>query len=57
MNELRAGELVSVCNNVIVPCEFRITLSSECTKRDYCEHQIEDNYDDYLQELENGCYE
>ena len=57
MNELRAGELVSVCNNVIVTCEFRITLSSECTKRDYCEHQIEDNYDDYLKELESGCYE
>lgn len=57
MNELRVGELVSVCNNVIVPCEFRITLSSECTKLNYCEYKIEDNYDDYLRELEDGCYE
>lgn len=57
MNNLQAGELARVCNSVITPCEFRITLSSECTKQDYCEHQIEDNYDDYLQELEDGCYE
>ena len=57
MNELRAGELEQVCGNTILPCQFRITLSSECTKPNYCEHQIEDNYDDYLQELEDGCYE
>ena len=29
----------------------------ECAIRDYCEHQVEDNYDDYLKELEDGCYE
>ena len=57
MNELRDGELEKVCGNTILPCQFRITLSSECTKRDYCEHQVEDNYDDYLKELEDGCYE
>ena len=57
MNELRTNELASVCSNVIIPCRFRITLSSECTKPNYCEHQIEDNYDDYLQELGSGCYE
>jgi hypothetical protein len=57
MSELRDGELGKVCGNVVIPCQSRITLSSECTKQDYCEHQIADNYDDYLQESEDGCYE
>ena len=57
MNKLRDGELGKVCGNVVSPCQFRIILSSECTKQDYCEYQIADNYEEYLKELEDGCYE
>ena len=57
MKPIRDGELEQVCGNTILPCQFRITLSSECTKQDYCVLQVEDNYDDYLKELEDGCYE
>ena len=56
MSELRDGELAKVCTNLKV-CRFKIPLSSECTNEDYCGYQIPDNYDDYLKELEDGCYE
>jgi len=57
MSELRDGELGKVCGNVIIHCQPRIPLSSECINEDYCEYQIADNYDEYLKELEDGCYE
>lgn len=56
MNKLRDGELGKVCGNVTLPCQSRITLSSECTQQDYCEHQIPDNYDDYLKESGDGIF-
>ena len=57
MNELRAGELGKVCSVPWEKCKFCIPLSSECTFSENCADQIPDNYDDYLKELEDGCYE